>query len=190
MLWFDWQSESSAANTTRCAVVDEANDSAARLLGAHSAAELRGLPLSGLFARESWPEIERGLAREGELALELLGRGAGSVRARARLLAPGQAQATSARTLLVCPASPKSAASHVCRRIAGGLLHDLRSPLMAISGFADVLTFRHSSELGADARRCVENICARSTCASCCAASRWKPAPRRPECTRAGSFRS
>lgn len=160
MLWFDWQSESSAANAARCAVVDEANDSAARLFGARSGAELRGLPLSGLFARESWPEIESGLEREGELALELLGRGVGSARARARLLAPGHPPTASARTLLVCPASPKSASALVCRRIAGGLLHDLRSPMMAISGFADVLKMRHAAELGSDARRCVENIAA------------------------------
>jgi signal transduction histidine kinase len=159
MLWFDWQSESSASNASRCAVVDEANDNAARLLGAQSAAELRGLPLSGLFARESWPAIERELAAH-TLTLELLGRGAGSVRARARLLAPGQMLQTSARTLLVCPAGPKSASSLVCRRLSRGLLHDLRSPMMAISGFADVLTFRHSAELGPDARRCVENIAA------------------------------
>jgi len=168
MLWFDWQSESNAASGARCAVVDEANDNAARLLGAHSAAELRGLPLSGLFARESWPEIERELALEGELAprmlaLELLGRGAGSVRARARLLAPGQAHEPGGRTLLVYPAEPRAdarASALVCRRVARGLLHDLRSPMMAISGFADVLTFRHAAELGPDARRCVENIAA------------------------------
>src|SRR5690242_7525755 len=96
MLWFDWQPESSAANGARCAVVDEANDNAAKLFGARSAAELRGLPLSGLFARESWPAIERELAAR-TLAIELLGRGAGNVRARARLLAPGQIQKTSAR---------------------------------------------------------------------------------------------
>ncbi len=48
----------------------------------------------------------------------------------------------------------------VCTRLARGLLHDLRSPLMAISGFAEVLAFRHAAELGSDARRCVDNIVA------------------------------
>jgi signal transduction histidine kinase len=55
--------------------------------------------------------------------------------------------------------SPAPAAL-VCLRLAHGLLHDLRSPMMAISGFADVLTLRHSAELGPDARRCVESIVA------------------------------
>jgi len=53
-------------------------------------------------------------------------------------------------------------AALVCLRLAHGLLHDVRSPMMAISGFADVLALRHSAELGPDARRCVESIIAAS----------------------------
>src|SRR5882672_8786462 len=171
MLWFDWQVESNAASSTACAVVDEANEGAARLLDA-PAAELRGRPLRSLFTRECWPEIERELARTDRpaprtLALELLERGERCAPARARLLAPGRTRGTRGPTLFVLPARARPAARElppvsalVCTRLARGLLHDLRSPLMAISGFAEVLAFRHAAELGSDARRCVDNIVA------------------------------
>lgn len=50
----------------------------------------------------------------------------------------------------------------VGNELTHGLSHDLRSPLMAISGFAQVLGYYHRQELGPDAQRCVDNIVAAS----------------------------
>jgi signal transduction histidine kinase len=153
MLWFDGQSESQSV------CVAGANERAAQLFGAGSAAALRGIPLQGLFAPRSWSELEGELARGADaaprtLALELRAQGGRCVRARARLL-----DCTPALLLLEeQDAVPASAL--VCARMADGLLHDLRSPLMAVSGFAEVLGLRHAAELGDDARRCVDNIVA------------------------------
>ncbi|MBK7642095.1 MAG: HAMP domain-containing histidine kinase [Planctomycetes bacterium] len=56
--------------------------------------------------------------------------------------------------------APPQRSPPACRRLTRGLDHDLRSPLMAISGFAQVLDLRHRGELGPDALRCVDNILA------------------------------
>ena len=173
MLWFDWQRESTGASA-ECTRVGGANERAARLFGAGSAAQLRGRSLEQLFGARSWSELEGELARTGEsaprtLALEWRGASGESVRARARLFALGAARAEGRPTLLLLEEQDEAAENEhegaqpselVCARLADGLLHDLRSPLMAISGFAEVLGFRHAAELGEDARRCVENIAA------------------------------
>ncbi len=149
----------------------EANAAALALLGAASASELCGRTLASIVAKGQHAGFACELARAmvggvPRFATELGLPGGEPRRVRACLLACECEPARGPRRVLLlleagAPESvPRARPTRVCDELTRGLSHDLRSPLMAISGFAQVLGYRHKAELGADAQRCVENIVA------------------------------